>query len=185
MGKLATKMRTLWEEIKLYIRGLRAQAFRPLRPGGAGAVIPEARLFATLKRANGEVVDLGLIATKLVTDAGVQYLVDALQSSTTDASLFKFHGSGTGTTAEAATDTALVTEVGSRVTGSQGEGASANIYQTVATISYTSPLTITEHGVFSASTAGTLLDRSVFAAINVDNGDSIEFTYELTLPSGG
>jgi hypothetical protein len=29
------------------------------------------------------------------------------------------------------------------------------------------------------------MDRHTFAAINVVNGDSIEFTYELTCTSGG
>jgi len=29
------------------------------------------------------------------------------------------------------------------------------------------------------------LDRRVFAAINVANGDSIQFTYNLTIASGG
>jgi hypothetical protein len=32
---------------------------------------------------------------------------------------------------------------------------------------------------------GTLLDRSVFTAINVVSADSIQFTYSLTLSSGG
>jgi hypothetical protein len=29
------------------------------------------------------------------------------------------------------------------------------------------------------------MDRSEFAAINVVNGDAIEFTYELTVSAGG
>ena len=42
---------------------------------------------------------------------------------------------------------------------------------------------IVEHGIFSqaATGGGTLLDRSVFSAINVASGDSIQFTYDLTL----
>jgi hypothetical protein len=69
---------------------------------------------------------------------------------------------GTGAVAENVTDTALGTQVETRATGTQVEGASANIYRTVATITATASRAITEHGVFSASTGGTLLDRSVF-----------------------
>jgi hypothetical protein len=46
-------------------------------------------------------------------------------------------------------------------------------------------LAITEHGIFSASSAGVMLDRSVFSAINLTRGsDSLQTTYDLTVPSG-
>lgn len=173
-------LKSFFLELGLRLRVLFAAAAAPWR----GDITPVGRLYARVIRENGNHVrDLGLISTKVVTDAGVAYLVDALQNLT-EPENFKYHGSGTGTTAEAASQTALVTEVASRATGSQTEGASANIYRTVGTVSYTSTLAITEHGLFSASSAGTMLDRSVFSAINVVNGDSIEFTYDLTLPSG-
>lgn len=174
-------LRSFWEETKLYTRILRNAVIRPF----GGPVAAEARLYALIFRANGDVVPMGLIGTKVVTTVGVNFLVDGLQSSATDVSTFNFHDSGTGNTAEAIGDTALVTKVETgRATGVQGEGASANIYQTVATISYTATRSIVEHGIFSASTGGTLLDRTVFTSIGVDNGDSIQFTYELTLPAG-
>ena len=130
---------------------------------------------------NGESKNLGVISTKKVTTAFRDYIVDSLQNSTTyPLDAFSYHGCGTGTTAEANTQTALVTEVGSRVDGSQTEGATANIYKTVATITPGGSYAITEHGVFSASSNGTMMDRSVFSAINVGASDSIEFTYECT-----
>lgn len=149
-----------------------------------GEVRPYGGLSARVIRADGTVEDKGLISTKLVTTVGVNYLVDALQNLVEPENL-RFHGSGTSSTAEAVGDTALGAEVETRATGSQLEGASANIYKTVGTIAYTATRAIVEHGIFSASTAGTLLDRSVFAVINVNSGDSIEFTYELTIPAGG
>lgn len=125
--------------------------------------------------------DLGVLSVKKITTAFRDYIVDSLQNSTTSPlSNFKYHGCGTGTAAEANTDTTLGTEVGSRATGTQIEGATANVYKTVATITPGNTYAITEHGVFSASTSGTLMDRSVFAAINVTAADSIEFTYEAT-----
>lgn len=175
---LRAGLRTLWEEIKLRVRVLVAATGTLF----GGDVTPVGRLYVTKIHANGRREHLGLVSTKVVTDAGVAYLVDALQGITEPEAL-RWHGCGTGTIAESAGQTALVTETGSRVQGSLGENA-ANIFQTVATISFTSTLAITEHGIFSASSSGTMLDRSVFSAVNVVNGDSIEFTYRLTLPSG-
>lgn len=147
-------------------------------------------------RLNLSGVDLGLASLRLVTDAGVAYIVDALQGTTEPENL-KFHGFGTGTTAESAAQTALVTEEttqyapdNTRPTGSLAEGATANIFRTVGTYAPDTGGTraITEHGIFSqaATGGGTMLDRSVFSAVNLVAGsDSLQATYEWTLPSGG
>lgn len=144
----------------------------------------------------GEALDLGLISLRVVTTAGVNKIVALL--NTTDAVTgvnFKYHGYGTGTTAEAIGDTALVTELttqynpdNTRPTGTQTVGGSSNIYRTVATITPDSGSPVLrEHGVFSAATAGTLLDRTLFAAITLDTtvGDSLQTTYEMTVAAGG
>ena len=126
------------------------------------------------------------VRNRVVTDVYVNLLVDDLQASVADHSTFKYHDSGTGTAAEAATNTALGTPWGgARDVGTQIEGATANVYKSVATTTYTGTFAITEHGIFNAATVGTLMDRSVFAAINVVNGNQIEWTYELTVSSGG
>lgn len=133
----------------------------------------------------GEVTDYGVLSRRVITTAYVNLVVDDLQASAAAHSTLRYHASGTGATAEAVGDTALVTEVeASRTAGTQVENA-ANIYETVGTISYTATRAITEHGVFSAASAGTLLDRSVFSAVNVVNGESIQFTHRTTYTSGG
>lgn len=144
---------------------------------------------------DGVPVELGLASMKLVTDAGVAYITADMNAAAggADISLFKYHGFGTGTTAEAANQTGLITELtteyvvnSTRPTGSQAN--STNTYTTVGTLSPDSggTLAITEHGVFSATSSTTLLDRSVFSAVNlVANSDSLQATYVLTLPSGG
>lgn len=143
----------------------------------------------------GQAVAYGTLSRRVVTDTGVAYLVDSLQNLT-EPENFKFHGFGTGTTAEAASQTALVTELTTqyqtdnvRPTGSQTEAA-ANIYRTVGTLSPDTggTIAITEHGIFSqaATGGGTLLDRSVFSAVNLVAGsDSLQTTYDLTISSGG
>ena len=131
-------------------------------------------------------LDLGLASVNLVTDAGVAYVIDAIQAQGgADVTLLKYHASGTLNTAEDVTDTTLATEVDSRSAGTQIEGASANIYKTVATLTYSVSRAVVEHGLLSASSAGTLFDRSVFTSIPGDTDASIIFTYEWTLNAGG
>jgi hypothetical protein len=146
-----------------------------------------ATLSAVHIKADGTRVNLGVIARKKVTRAFVIDIAGAMAqtgTSYTNFKNYKYHDSGVGTTAEANTDTAIETTDGeSRATGTQVDSSSASvgIYSSVATISYTTTKAITEHGVFNDATAGTLLDRSVFSAVNVVNGDSIQFTYTLNV----
>lgn len=149
-------------------------------------------LFASVYRSTGEINELGLISMRVVTNNGVGFIVDAFQNLT-ELENMKYHGVGTGVAAEAAGDSALGTESttalnpdNTRATGSTTESA-ANIYRTVGTPAFDASEAITEHGIFSqaATGGGTLLDRSVFSAINVVSGDSIQFTYDLTLSAGG
>jgi hypothetical protein len=135
----------------------------------------------------GTVPMLGGLTAGIVTTAGVNYMATDFASGgvTPTISGFKFHASGTGTNAAAVGDTTLQTDSGvARVIGTP-TNPSANQYRSVATMAYTSTLAITEWGLFSASSSGTLWDRRVFSAINVVNGDSIQFTYTLTVNNGG
>lgn len=158
-------------------------------------VMPLARVFgiataygkleATVTKADGTKINFGVLGWRVITTAFVTFVVDQLQTETSVFGDFKFHDSGVGTTAENITDTGIeTTDAESRSTGTQTESA-ANAYRSVGTISYTTTKAITEHGLFNDATTGTLMDRTVFAAINVVNGDSIQFTYTLTLSAGG
>ena len=165
-----------------------------------GIARPQATLIVKHLDANGKEIRsrrgiLGLLGIKradrrkahgCVTDAYVALLVDDLQAAQAGHSTFKYHDSGTGVAAEAATDTGLGIPCGeARDTGTQIEGATANVYKSVATHTYGGSFAITEHGLFNAATGGTMMDRSKFAAVNVAAGEKIEFTYELTVSSGG
>lgn len=133
---------------------------------------------------------LGLAGTRVVTTVGAGYIVDAFQNSV-ELENQKFHSLGTGSTAEAVGDTALVTELTTeytgdvRATGTTTE-TSANIYRTVATntLDGTPGAALREHGIHSASTAGVLLDRTVYAAITLSSGDGLQSTYDLTFTAG-
>lgn len=150
-----------------------------------GLMTAHGKLSAILIRADGTRIRYGTLGYRVVTTALVNFVVDQLQTETSVFGDFKYHDSGVGGTAENASDTAIETTDGeSRATGSQEEGASANIYKSIGTIAYTTTKAIVEHGLFNDPTAGTLMDRTVFSTINVDNGDSIQFTYQLTLTAG-
>lgn len=156
-------------------------------------------LWLKVIRGDGEVVDLGLASLRVVTTAGVNKLVALLNTSdASTATTFKFHGYGTGTTAEASADTALVTELttqyatdNTRPTGSQTTGGSSNVYRTVGTLTPDSggTIAVTEHGIFhqASNAGGTLWDRTKFSAVNLDStaGDSLQTTYDGTFAAGG
>jgi hypothetical protein len=146
-----------------------------------------------VRRADGTWIDYGVVSRRLITDAGVAFIVDDWDGSVTDITNFKYHGCGTGTNAEAAGDTALQTESttalnpdSTRATGTQSQPA-ANQLRSVGTLTFDASAAVTEHGLLSqaATGGGTLWDRSVFSAINVVSADSIQFTYTATLSSGG
>ena len=137
--------------------------------------------------------DYGIVSRKVVTTAGVNYLAGYLAGGAQVPTNWKYHGIGTGTTAEATSDTALVTELttqynpdNTRATGTQSN-PSGNVFQTLGTNTVDATAGIQEHGVFTqaATGGGTLLDRSEFAVVNLSAADSLQSQYQLTLSAGG
>lgn len=141
------------------------------------------RLMATLQKGISFIP-----GAMVVTDSGVAFMVDDWDLDTLNISDLNFHDSGIGIIAAAPADTDLGTVAGptTRATGAKTQPA-ANQIRSVGTIAYTGPLAITEWGLFNAAPRATvnMWDRKVFAAINVVNLDSIQFTYTLTINSGG
>lgn len=96
-------------------------------------------------------------------------------------------GWGTGTTTAAVTQTALVTEAAPTTAGGRTVGTESRTtvtvtndnYQVTGTVTAGSTLAITEAGLFDAVTAGNMLVRGDFAAVNVVSADSIAFTFGL------
>ncbi len=181
----AANRRNLWRGLNKIIP---ARAFR----------IPHfyGQLYLTHFRADGQRIDLGLASLRVVTTVGARFICDDFNASTTDVSNMRFHGIGTGAVAEAVGDTALGAESttalnpdSTRATGSQASATvSTNAtYTTVGTLTADAAIACTEHGIFSqaATGGGTLFDRSVFAVVNLANGDSLQATYVWTANAGG
>lgn len=101
-------------------------------------------------------------------------------------------GWGVGTAAAAVTDSALGTESAPTTAGGRTVGTESRTtitvtndnYQVVGTVTSGSTLAITEAGLFDNVTAGNMLIRSVFSAVNVVSGDSIAFTFGLKQVAG-
>lgn len=156
------------------------------------SVVLESSLAVRVIRGEGGIEDYGVVSQKVITTAGVGFLVDAW-GNTVELEIMRYHGIGTGSVAEAVGDTALGAELttqynpdNTRATGTLAEAA-ANIFQTVGTNTVDATVAITEHGILSqaATGGGVLWDRSVFAAINLVSGDSLAATYSMTASAGG
>jgi hypothetical protein len=113
----------------------------------------------------------------LVVTAGKDWVADRMNDVNT---VMTHMALGTGTTAAAAGDTTLVTELDRNVltsttvvnntiayacTWAAGDGTGA----------------ITEAGIFDASTGGDMLARTVFSVVNKGAADSITITWTITI----
>lgn len=133
---------------------------------------------AVLKKADGTVE----VTQKdnLIVNGGFDAICANIAGTSVGA--FKYIGVGTGNTAAAATQTALVSELPGRGTGTYAHTAGTKVF----TVSYlfaagVATGAITEAGVFNASSAGTMLDRVVFNVINKDVNDTLTITFTFTL----
>ena len=88
-------------------------------------------------------------------------------------------GTGAGTTA--ASDTTLFTEVLPRVSGTTSQVSTSttdDTFQVVGTQTAGSSVTITNAGLFDASTSGNLFIKGDFTGVPLSSGDSIQFTFK-------
>src|SRR5688572_12105483 len=132
----------------------------------------------------------GLISLAVVfTNAGAAIVTNRIiQAGTAPKNI----GWGIGTNAAAVGDTGLQTESapttgGGRTVGTESRTTVTNTndnYQVTGTVVAGSSLAITEAGLFDAVSAGNLLIRGVFSAVNVISGDSIVFTFGLKFVPG-
>ena len=91
---------------------------------------------------------------------------------------------GTGSTAASSSDTALGSEVGTRVTFSPAASSAANVVTYVGTFLPNNPATsqgIQEAGIFNASSGGTMLCRTTFSVVNKDPADTLAITWTITI----
>lgn len=140
-------------------------------------------------RSSNPVRGLLIALATVFTNAGAAIITNRVTQAGTAP---KNIGWGIGATAAAVAQTALVTEsapttAGGRTVGTESRTTVTNTndnYQVAGTVTAASTLAITEAGLFDAVSAGNMLIRGDFAAVNVLSGDSIAFTIGLKFIPG-
>lgn len=136
---------------------------------------------------DGKVIDIREVEN-LVVDAGLADAAGLLNGQVTD--FFEHVAIGTGTTAATATDTQLQNECtqsggqrGTATTSQQTTDTTDDTAQWIFTFNFTSGASygVTESGVFNSNTAGNMLCRQTFSAINVSSGDSLQVTWKVDM----
>lgn len=145
------------------------------------------------RKQDGRIINYGVVNYRVITDAGVAALVNDWYDGSKEIGNFKYHGIGTGNTAEAAADTALVTESttalnpdNTRATGTQTKPTTSSLRST-ATVVADAAIAMTEQGLFdqAATGGGVLFDRNVFSVVNIASGESVQSQHTITINSGG
>jgi hypothetical protein len=134
-----------------------------------------------LKRNDGTIKDRREIKN-LVVNTGLAYIISRMVG--TAKSVMSHMGVGAGTTAAAAANTALESQLGSRVSLDSTTIAGSNNEKVVYVATFAAGVgtgAVTEAGVFNAGTSGDMLCRTVFAVVNKAADDTMEITWTITL----
>ena len=115
----------------------------------------------------------------LIVNTGLNAILDRLVG--TSEAVMSHMGLGSSSTAAAAGQTDLISLLGSReaIDSSTVTGSSVAYVCTFEAGDATG--TITEAGIFNASTSGTMLCRSVFSSITKGANDSLNVTWTITV----
>ena len=123
-------------------------------------------------------------AHNAITDVGLTLLVDRLINQDSTTSRLTHFAVGTGVTASADSDTALVTEVYSDQITYQADVSTGQVtFMCYIPTAYptTQPVNIGEAGLFNASVAGTLFARVLISpVVNKTNTISMTLTWNVT-----
>ena len=132
-----------------------------------------------VSRANGDTETI--YRDNLIVNVGFDFIADAIGKAASRPAVMGYIALGTGTTAAAATQSALVTEL---------DRNAATYAHTAGTKAFTFTAdfpagdgtgAITEAGVFNAATAGIMLDRVVFPVVNKGADDSLTAVFTFTM----
>ena len=149
------------------------------------SLIPFGKLHIVVHDQFGNIKQEAVVPNTVV-NGGKAFIAQSMQKTTTNTPTAMTHmGIGTGTVAAAVTDTTLGTEIGTRQTVT---ATNTTVTVTNDTAQYVATFgagvgtgAITEAGVFNASTAGTMLCRTVFSVINKGANDSMTITWRVTI----
>ena len=138
------------------------------------------QLNIVLKDKAGNVKDTREVKN-LVVDAGLVFIASRMTG--TSKAVMSHMALGSSTTAAAAGQTALVSQLGSRegldsttLTGSNKAVAYVSSFEATEATG-----AVTEAGIFNASSGGDMLCRTVFSVVNKGADDTMSITWTVTL----
>lgn len=117
----------------------------------------------------------------IIVDAGFDFICDCIGKSASRPAVAGYIALGTGTTAAAAAQTALVTETLRKAATYAHTAGTKTFTMTVTFNAGEATAAITEAGVFNAVSAGTMLDRVVFPVVNKGSDDTLQVIFTFTL----
>ena len=124
---------------------------------------------------NGETVQEG---DNLVVTAGKGYVASRMKDAS--ATAMSHMAIGSGSTAAAASQTALGTELG-RVSLTSTNVSAAVVTYVATFAAGTGTGAVTEAALLNASSGGTMLCRTVFSVVNKGSADSMTITWTVTV----
>ena len=129
---------------------------------------------------NGELVrDID----NLVVTAGKTFVASSMLKTTSNSPAAMTHmGVGTSTQDPAGTDTALISQVGSRKAfTTAADSTDAVVTYICAFAAGEGTGALTEAGIFNAASSGTMLCRTEFSVVNKGASDSMTITWTVTV----
>ena len=132
-----------------------------------------------LRHASGEVETVH--KDNLIVNVGFDFIADAIGKAASRPAVMGYIALGTGTTAAAATQSALVTELDRNAATYTHTAGTKTFAFTADFPAGDATGAITEAGVFNAVSAGIMLDRVVFPVVNKGADDSLTAVFTFTM----
>lgn len=114
----------------------------------------------------------------LIVDTGLNFICDRMKN---DETAMTHMALGSGSTAAAAGDTALGTQLGSREALDSSTVTNNQIVYVASFEAGDATGAVTEAGIFNAASGGTMLCRTVFSVVNKAADDTLTVNWTITL----
>ena len=114
----------------------------------------------------------------LIVDTGLNFICDRMKN---DETAMTHMALGSGSTAAAAGDTTLGSQLGSREALDSSTVTNNEIVYVASFEAGDATGAVTEAGIFNASTGGTMLCRTVFSVVNKAADDTLSVTWSIQL----
>ena len=130
-----------------------------------------------LRDKDGNIKDERLIEN-LIVDTGLNFICDRMKD---DETAMTHMALGSGSTAAAAGDTTLGSQLGSREALDSSTVTNNQIVYVASFEAGDATGAVTEAGIFNASSGGTMLCRTVFSVVNKAADDTLTVNWTITL----